>query len=768
MISKNNLMNTFHLLLFMLIVQLPVFAQKAASTVEAEITARINKMSLEEKVGQTCQITLDALLKTDATGKPLEPAQLDEAKLNEALVDFKIGSVLNVSSHTLALKEWHTLLNQLHEPFRKNKTKNPILYGADAIHGVNYAVGATLFPQEIGLAATWNGELAKQFGRITSYELRAAGVPWNFSPVMDLGRQPLWSRFFETMGEDPYLSAQLGKEIIGGYQGKSLRDPYSTLSCLKHFVGYSFPLSGRDRTPAWIPDNYMKELFLPPFKATVEAGALSVMVNSGEVNGIPGHINYHLLTEVLKGEWNFQGFAVSDWEDVIMLATVHGTAENHKAGIVQAINAGVDMSMVPYNPQYKEYCTLLKEAVNEKKISEERLNDAVSRILRAKYALGLFENQLYPAATYPDFGSSSFKLAAQHAAEESITLLKNEQQLLPLKKGKTILVAGPTANNLIYLNGAWTHTWQGMDSAYNTKGCKTVFAAIQEKNGKENTLYSEGVRLEVKNGWETCSPINTDDFDSKAAKSDLIVLCLGELPATEKPGDIRSLDLPKEQLDLAKRAFAAHKPVVLVLLEGRPRIIHEIVGESTAILQAYLPGDYGGTALAEIVFGEVNPSGKLPYSYPKYNGVIEHYDLKNSEKRSGKTNQFDAYDPEWDFGVGMSYSTFEYSNLRLSKNTLAGADSIMVSCDVKNTSKIDGKEVVQLYLSNLVASISPWGKRLKGFSKISLKAGETKTVTFPVSQKEVIFVNAKNEWVVEAGVVEVAVGPLKARLNVNY
>jgi beta-glucosidase len=423
---------------------------------------------------------------------------------------------------------------------------------------------------------------------------------------------------------------------------------------------------------------------------------------------------------------------------------------------------------VPYNPQYKEYCTLLKEAVNEKKISEERLNDAVRRILRAKYALGLFENQLYPAATYPDFGSSAFKLAAQHAAEESITLLKNEQQLLPLKKGKTILVAGPTANNLIYLNGAWTHTWQGMDSAYNTKGCKTVFAAIQEKNGKENTLYSEGVRLELKNGWETCSPINTDDFDNKAAKSDLIVLCLGELPATEKPGDIRSLDLPKEQLELAKRAFAAHKPVVLVLLEGRPRIIHEIVGESTAILQAYLPGDYGGTALAEIVFGEVNPSGKLPYSYPKYNGVIEHYDLKNSEKRSGKTNQFDAYDPEWDFGVGMSYSTFEYSNLRLSKNTLAGADSIMVSCDVKNTSKIDGKEVVQLYLSNLVASISPWGKRLKGFSKISLKAGETKTVTFPVSQKEVIFVNAKNEWVVEAGVVEVAVGPLKARLNVNY
>lgn len=739
-----------------------VFSQ-VDEQLEARIQQAISQMSLKEKVGQTCQITLDALLKTDASGKVLEPAQLDEVKLQEALVDFQIGSILNVSSHTLQLKEWQTILGQIHQFYKSKKVKTPILYGADAIHGMNYTVGATLFPQEIGLAATWNPALAEQFGKITAYELRASGIPWNFSPVMDLGRQPLWSRFFETMGEDPYLSSSLGKRIIAGYQGSNLNSPYSTVSCLKHFVGYSFPLTGRDRTPAWIPEKYMQELFLPPFEATVKAGALSVMVNSGEVNGIPGHINYHLLTEVLKGEWDFQGFAVSDWEDILMLESVHRTASNHKEAIIQALNAGLDMSMVPLSPQYKEYCRLLLDAMNEKRISENRLNDAVARILRVKMKLGLYEKQVFEAKNYPLFGSIQHKNAAKEAALESITLLKNNS-ILPLKKGTAVLVAGPTSDNLIYLNGAWTHTWQGMDSSYNTKGCKTIAQAIQALNGPA-TKFAKGAQLSLKEGWEQCELVESTDYKNKLAQCDVVVLCLGELPATEKPGDIRSLDLPAAQLALAEAAFAAKKPVVLVLLEGRPRIIRSIVDQSAAIVQAYLPGDYGAEAIADILFGACNPSGKLPYAYPKYNGVIEHYDLKRSEARSGKTNQFDAYDPEWDFGFGLSYTTFAYSNLKISKNELKQNDSIQVSVSVTNIGKMDGKEVVQLYLTDDIASSTTFGKRLKGFEKIALKAGETKTVNFVISEKDLMFANFTNKMVTESGSFTIKINELTTNFN---
>ncbi len=732
---------------------------------ESKITQLLAKMSLEEKVGQTCQITLDALLATDATGKVLEPLKIDPIKLKEAIVSQRIGSILNVSSHTLKMEEWRTIMQAVHAPFREGIVKAPILYGADAIHGVNYTVGGTLFPQEIGLAATWNRDLAEQFGRVTAYELRASGIPWNFSPVMDLGRQPLWSRYFETLGEDPYLVAEMGKRIIAGYQGTSLSDKYSTLSCLKHFVGYSFPLSGRDRTPAWIPENYMQELFLPPFKATVDAGALSVMVNSGEVNGIPGHQNQYLLTEILKEKWGFKGFAVSDWEDIIMLETVHTTAANQKAAIVSAINAGLDMSMVPNSPQYKEYTLLLKEAVEESSVSMTRLDDAVRRILRAKYLLGLFENQTYPLEQYGDFSSEKFKSVAKQAAAESVTLVKNTNNLLPLKKGQKILVAGPTADNLIYLNGAWSHTWQGVDTAYNTKGCSTVLEAIQQVNGAKNTLFSKAVSLNYVDGWESCSTTDIKDFDKKACKSDVIVLCLGELPATEKPGDIRSLDLPKEQMELVERALATKKPVILVLLEGRPRIIHDVVANTSAILQAYLPGDYGADAISGILFGDINPSGKLPYSYPKYSGVIEHYDLKKSEMRSGKTNQFDAYDPEWNFGFGLSYSTFAYSAIRVDKTTFVGKDSIVVSVDVKNTSSIKGKEVVQLYVTDLVSSTATWGKRLKNYTKIELAPDEVKTVNFVLSEKDIMFVGRENNWTSESGEFEINIGSQRKRIN---
>ena len=744
------------------------FNQKLDSVVEQRINILMKKMTLEEKVGQTCQITLDAILKTDVTGKTVEPIAVDPIKLNEAIINYKVGSVLNVSAHTLTLAEWKQTLEKVNLPFLSKKTNLPILYGIDAIHGMNYTVGGTLFPQEIGLAATWNPSLAKDFGKVTAYEMRASGIHWNFSPVLDLARQPLWSRFFETLGEDPFLASQIGKNIVVGYQGENKVDAFHGAACLKHFVGYSMPTSGRDRTPALIPTKQMEELFLPPFKAGIDAGAMTVMINSGDVNGIPGHANYHLLTEVLKDRWGFKGFTVSDWEDFMMLQTVHDVAADPQDAVVQAFNAGVDMSMVPNNPQYKTYCELMVKSVNEGKISEARLDDAVRRILRVKIAVGLFEKNFNQNKEYSQFASINSKNLAYQSASESITLLKNKDKILPLSAKTKILVAGPTANNLTYLNGAWTHTWQGVDSSFNTKNCQTVLQAVEAKIGKENTLFSQGASLFLKDGWEASELVNVEDFKSKALQSDVIVLCLGELPSTEKPGDIRSLNLLSAQMELAKLAYETQKPVILILIEARPRIIHGIVEEASAIVQTYLPGDYGAKALVDVLFGTVNPSGKLPYTYPKYDGIMEFYDHPKSVDRSGKTNQFDAFDPEWDFGFGLSYSDFIYKNLTLSKTTMNSVnDSIIVRVEVTNNSAIEGKEVVQLYLSDLVASVVPAGKKLVGFQKIQLKPFETKRIDFVLSTEAVKFVNNKGEWISEQGFFDLKINQLSSKFQLN-
>ena len=735
---------------------------------EQKITLLLEKMTLEEKVGQTCQVTLDAFLKTDNAGKIIEPISIDPVKLNEVIIEHKIGSILNVSSHTLTLKEWKETLEKVNLPFLTKKVNLPILYGIDAIHGMNYTVGGTLFPQEIGLAATWNPQLAKDFGEITAYEMRACGIHWNFSPVLDLARQPLWSRFFETLGEDPFLVSQMGKSIVKGYQGEGKIDAFHGAACLKHFVGYSMPTSGRDRTPALIPTKQMEELFLPPFKAAIDAGAMTLMINSGDVNGIPGHANYHLLTEVLKDRWGFKGFTVSDWEDFIMLQTVHNVAPDLQDAMIQAFNAGVDMSMVPYNPQYKTYCELMVKSVKEGKISQARLDDAVRRILRVKIGVGLFEKNFNQNKNYLKFAEEDSKKMAYQTAAESITLLKNNEKTLPLSPQTKVLVAGPTANNLTYLNGAWTHTWQGVDTSFNTKNCQTVLQAVESKIGKENTLYAQGASLFLKDGWEASALIDVEDFKTKAAKSDVIVLCLGELPSTEKPGDIRSLNLLPAQMELAKIAFETNKPVIIVLIEARPRIIHEIVDGASAIIQTYLPGDYGSKALVDILFGTVNPSGKLPFTYPKYDGIIEFYDHPKSVARSGKTNQFDAFDPEWEFGFGLSYSNFTYKNLTLSKQTIAsGNDSIKVSVEVTNNSPIEGKEVVQMYLSDLVASTVPAGKMLKGFKKINLKAFEKETIEFTIGNDDLKFVNSNGEWISEKGIFEVQINKLSTNFELK-
>jgi beta-glucosidase len=735
-----------------------------SSSEEKSLNARIAQMSIEEKVGQTCQITLDVITQTDAKGQTLTPAAIDTAKLNEAILKYHVGSVLNVGWHTLSLDEWKGIIPAVQNPYTTGKTNVPIIYGIDAIHGVNYTVGATLFPQEIGLAATWNPALAKNFGEITAYETRASGIPWNFSPVLDLGRQPLWSRTFETLGEDPYLISQMGSAIIDGYQGGTTPDAYHVASCMKHFVGYSGTNSGRDRTPAWIPEKYMKELYLPSFKAAVEHGALTVMINSGVVNGIPGHINHHLITETLKNEWGFEGFAVSDWEDFIMLHTVHSTSPSLADAYVQAFNAGVDMSMVPLSPQYKEYCTIMVDAVKTGKISMDRLDDAVRRILRVKTRLGLFEKPVPTFENYPKFGCAEFKQASLNAALESITLLKNENSVLPLKTNQKILIAGPTSNNMIYLNGAWTHTWQGMDTAFNTRGCLTVKEAFEKKLGKENCLFTQGAELYADGGFEKTRYVNLNDYKEKLKLADVVVLCLGELPATEKPGDILSLNLNSEQRILAQIAYEQNKKVILVLLEGRPRIIHDIVAGAAGIVQAYLPGNYGAEALVALMFGEKNFSGKLPYTYPKFDGVIEFYDHPKSVDRS-KSGDFSAYNPEWDFGFGLNYSNFEYTALNLSQDTFSDKDSIAVTVTLKNKSSIAGKEVIQLYASDDYASLIPTGKSLKRFCKIDVPANSEVSKTFYLNRTDFQFVGKEGVFIVEEGEFTIRVGNLSKKLS---
>ena len=734
------------------------------STEDATLNARIAQMSIEEKVGQTCQITLDVITQTDAKGATRIPATIDTAKLNEAIVKYHVGSILNVGSHTLSLAEWKGIIPAVQNPYTTGKTHIPVIYGIDAIHGVNYTVGATLFPQEIGLAAAWNPGLAKTFGEITAYETRASGIPWNFSPVLDLGRQPLWSRTFETLGEDPYLISQMGSAIIDGYQGGATPDEYHVAACMKHFVGYSGTNSGRDRTPAWIPEKYMKELYLPSFKAAVEHGALTVMINSGAVNGIPGHINHHLITKTLKGEWGFKGFAVSDWEDFIMLHTVHSTSPSLADAYVQAFNAGVDMSMVPLSPQYKEYCNIMVNAVKTGKISMERLDDAVRRILYVKSTLGLFERPVPTFENYPKFGSAEFQQASLNSALESITLLKNENGILPLSKNQKVLIAGPTSNNLVYLNGAWTHTWQGVDTAYNTSGCLTVRQAFEKKLGKENCLFSQGAELYSENNFEKTRFVNLTDYQEKVRQADVVVLCLGELPATEKPGDILSLNLDAEQRELAKLACAQNKKVILVLLEGRPRVIHDIVTGASGIIQAYLPGNYGAEALVSLMYGDKNFSGKLPYTYPKFDGVIEFYDHPKSVDRS-KAGDFSAYNPEWDFGYGLNYSNFEYTALTLNQTIFSDNDSIAVTVTLKNNSSIAGKEVIQLYVSDDYASLIPTGKSLKRFVKIDVPAKTEVSKTFYLSRTDFQFVGKEGDFIVEEGDFTIRVGNLTKKLS---
>ncbi|HZW38755.1 MAG TPA: glycoside hydrolase family 3 N-terminal domain-containing protein [Ignavibacteriaceae bacterium] len=715
-------------------------------TSEQKVKELLSKMTLEEKVGQMTQVTIQAISKTQGTTN--QNHQLDLTKLEEAVVKYKVGSVLNVWDVAHSVEYWNEVISKIQDAaLNKTKLKIPVLYGIDAIHGATYTKGSTLFPQSIGMAATFNTDLIKKAGEITAAEIKASGISWNFNPVMDIGRQPLWPRLWETFGEDVYLAQQMGKNLIIGQQ----QSGYKVAVCLKHFAGYGLPMNGKDRTPAWISERMMKEYVLPPFQAGIDAGAPTIMVNSGEVDGIPSHSDYHLLTEILRNEMKFKGFVVSDWEDIKRLYTRDKVADSPEEAVRMAVMAGVDMSMVPYD--FTFYDILLK-LVKDGKVPMKRIDEAVSRILKVKFDLGLFDNPYQEAALRNKFATEESKNINQQAANESIILVKNDNNILPLSKDKKILVTGPTANMLSVLNGGWTITWQGNEETLYPQEKNTVLEAVIEKVGKDNVKYVEGTGFD--------KDINTVDAVNSAKDVDVVLLCLGEKAYCETPGNINDLTLDEAQLNLASELIKTGKPVIVLMLEGRPRIIRKIVDGSNAILVGLLPGMEGGNAAANILFGDANPSGKLPITYPKYPNAIYHYDYKPLENFDGM-----SYDPQWGFGYGLSYTTFSVSDLKIDKDKINKTDNIKVTVNVKNAGEKAGKEVVQLYLTDLYGSVSRPVKQLKGFKKVALNPGEVKTVEFTIEPEHLSFIGRDNKRIIEAGDFKVTVGNLEKSFSVK-
>jgi beta-glucosidase len=726
----------------------------------------IAQMTIEEKVGQMAQVTVDILTVGDNPFHTAEPVTLDTAALRKALLHYHLGSVLNTANNKArTLEEWHMIVSQIQEmAIKETRLGIPVLYGVDAIHGATYTAGATFFPQQIGQAATWNRQLVRRGGEITAYETRASAIPWTFSPVLDMGRDPRFPRLWETFGEDVYLTSQMGIEIVKGFEGddNSIGDPHRIASCLKHYLGYSVPVSGKDRTPALIPDIELHERHVPAFSEAVKAGAHTVMVNSGIINGVPVHASYDLLTKLLKDELGFTGLVVTDWKDIENLHERDRIASSQKEAVKLSINAGVDMSMIPYNFLF---CDYLVELVNEGEVPMSRIDDAVRRILNVKYKLGLFERPVTHYSDYPKFGSEEFIKDAYETAAQSITLLKNDNNVLPLPKNARVLVTGPNANTMRALNGGWSYTWQGNKADDFFSGYSTILDAITAKIGSKQVTFVPGVEYNEDGKYWEEKVIDMNAVSRAASQCDYIVLCIGENSYTEKPGDLHDLSLSENQMALAKTALKTGKPVVVVLNEGRPRIIRDIVPESKAVLQSYLPGNYGGLAVADVLFGDVNPSGKLPYTYPMYVNSLLTYDHKPSEHQKKMEGVYDYesdFAVQWPFGFGLSYTTFEYSNLTLSSNTLSKEGSITVSVTVTNSGGRDGKEVVQLYTSDVYATITPDVKRLRGFDKIDLAKGESKTVSFSLSADDVSFVNALNQRVTEKGEFKVEVGGLDA------
>src|SRR5829696_2103342 len=725
----------------------------------------LKRMTLEEKVGQMTQLAIGAI----ASGQD-QQIKVDPEKLERAIVKYNVGSILNVADQALTVDRWHEIIGQIQEAaIKKTRLGIPMIYGIDSIHGANYVQGATLFPQEIGMAATFNPELMKRAAEITAIETRAAAIPWSFSPVLDLGRNPLWPRFWETFGEDPYLAKVMGVAFVRGLEGADVSSQSQVASSLKHYMGYSVPLTGRDRTPAWIPENYLREYFLPTFAAAVKAGARTIMINSGEINGVPGHINRQILTDILRTELGFKGFVVSDWEDIKKLVTMWRIAANEKEATRMAIMAGIDMSMVPLDYSFADHLLAL---VKEGAVPQSRIDEAVRRILRVKFEIGLFEKPLPAASLKAKFATPESRQVSLQEAQESITLMKNANNILPLAKTTKVLVTGPTSDSLISLNNGWTYVWQGSEEALYPKDRHTIRKAIEAKIGAGNVIFVQGTKITRAPGPSNSTPTDQEEeVDIPAAvraaqNVDVIVLALGEGSYCETPGNITDLTIGEPQLRLAEALKATGKPIVLVLVEGRPRIINRIADRASAILMAYNPSNEGGTAIADVLFGDFNPSGKLPFTYPRTPNGLINYDHKPFETENTSFGNL-AFNPQFAFGDGLSYTTFAYSDLRLEKQTISVSEELPVSVTVKNTGNRAGKEAVLVYVSDLVASISPPNRRLRRFAKISLEPGQSRTVNFKLRREDLSFIGADNKPVVEPGDFEVRIARLTQKFTVK-
>lgn len=715
---------------------------------EAKVEKTLAKMTLDEKIGQMLELNLDIMGAYDASGK----WKLNETMLDTCISKYKVGSLLNApGTRAATVEQWQEWIRLIQKKSMKH-IGIPDVFGLDHNHGVTYTQGGTLFPQPINIAASFNTELARTGAQVTAYESRAANCPWVYNPVTDLGRDPRWSRIWESFGEDPIVNARMAEAEIMGYQDNDHNhlSRYNVATSLKHYMGYGAPFTGKDRTPAYIAPNVLREKYFEPFKAAVQAGALTIMVNSASINGVPVHASYEYLTQWLKKDLNWDGMIVTDWADINNLFTRERVAKDKKDAIRIAINAGIDMSMDPYSV---EFCILLKQLVNEGKVSQERIDDAVRRILRLKYRIGLFDQPNTGGKGYEKFGSQEHADLALRSAEETEILLKNEG-VLPLAKGKKILLTGPNANQMRCLNGGWSYTWQGSKAEDLAEKYNTIYEALCNKYGQENVILNQGVTYNEKGQyWEENEP-QIEKAVAAAAQADVIIACVGENSYCETPGNLTDLWMSENQRNLVKALAKTGKPIVLVLNEGRPRLIADIEPLAKAIVHIMLPGNYGGDALANLLAGDANFSAKLPYTYPKEINSLANYDYKVSEEvgtMAGAYNYDAKVSLQWPFGYGLSYTTFEYANLKVDKANFTADDVLTVTVDVKNTGSRAGKESVLLYSSDLIASIVPDNKRLRCFTKISLEPGETKTVTFTLPAKDLAFVGADGRWTLEEG-----------------
>lgn len=733
--------------------QKPAPAIPSDPVIEAHIQEWLKKMTLEEKIGQMCEITIDVVSDFEASKKngfTLNPAMLDTV-----IGKYKVGSLLNVPLSVAQKKEkWAEAIKQIQDLSMK-EIGIPCIYGVDQIHGTTYTLDGTMFPQGINMGAAFNRELTEKAAAISAYETKAGCIPWTYAPVVDLGRDPRWSRMWENYGEDCYVNAEMGKASVRGFQGSNPNHigEYNVAACMKHYMGYGVPVSGKDRTPSSISRSDMREKHFAPFLAAIRQGALSVMVNSGVDNGIPFHANRELLTEWLKEDLNWDGMIVTDWADINNLCTRDHIAATKKEAVKIAINAGIDMSMVPYEVSF---CDYLKELVQEGEVPMSRIDDAVARVLRLKYRLGLFENPYWDIKKYDKFGSKEFAAEALQAAEESEVLLKNEGNILPLAKGTKILLAGPNANSMRCLNGGWSYSWQGHLADQCAGAYNTIYESLCNKYGKENIIYEPGVTYapyKNDNWWEENQP-EIEKSVAAASRADVIIACIGENSYCETPGNLTNLTMSENQRNLVKALAATGKPVILILNQGRPRIINDIVPLAKAVVNVMLPSNYGGDALANLLAGDANFSGKMPFTYPKYINALANYDYKpceNMGQMGGNYNYDSVMDVQWEFGFGLSYTTYSYSNLKVDKTSFTADDVLTVSVDVTNTGKVAGKESVLLYSKDLVASSTPDNIRLRNFEKIELNPGETKTVTMQLKGSDLAFVGYDGKWRLEKG-----------------